>query len=118
MKTLTLIFFLTLNSIISAQTVKISLKEVGNYVGQTVTVCEMVKSTFQTIEHKNTLLNIGDFYPDQKLTIIILERHLKNFSYIPVEYLNGKSVCVTGEIYLYKGKPQIKVKNESQIVIQ
>jgi DNA/RNA endonuclease YhcR with UshA esterase domain len=76
------------------------------------------KKTFKTGEHEYSLLNFGDLYPNQKLTLIIKKKHLKNFSFLPIQFLLGKKVCVTGCVNLYKGKPQIKVKYESQIVIE
>ncbi len=107
---------LTFINLSIAQT-KISLDDAKNYINKEVTICETIQSTYKTQEHKNSLLNMGDVYPKQKLTIVILAKHLKNFNYIPVEYLNGKQICVTGKIYLYEGKPQIKVKNPNQIIV-
>lgn len=100
-----------------AQT-KISIDSVCNYIGRTISVCEIVKSTFKIGEHEYYLLNFGDLYLNQKLTLIIKKKHLKNFSYFPVKFLPGKKVCVTGCVNLYKGKTQIKVKQQSQIIIE
>jgi len=116
MKHLTLLLFLSFTTLALAQTPTIPLDDIRNHIGEIVTVCAEVKSTFKTQQHHHSLLNMGGVYPEQKLTIIILEKHLKNFSYIPVEYLAGKTICVTGEVTLFEGKPQIKVKRESEIV--
>ncbi len=118
MKHLTLLLFLILTSLTFAQTPPIQLDDIRNHIGETVTICEEVKSSFKTKQHHHSLLNMGGYYPEQKLTIIILEKHLKNFSYIPVEYLAGKTICITGVVTLFEGKPQIKVKRESEIVIK
>ncbi|WP_396146707.1 hypothetical protein [Flavobacterium sp.] len=118
MKHLTLLLFLTFSTLSLAQTPVVALDDIRNHIGATVTVCAEVKSTYKTNDHRHSLLNMGGVYPEQKLTIIILEKHLKNFSYIPVEYLAGKTICVTGEVTLFKGKPQIKVKRASEIVVQ
>lgn len=118
MKHLTFLLFLTFSTLSFAQSAVVALDDIRNHIGKTVTVCAEVKSTYKTNDHHHSLLNMGDVYPDQKLTIVILEKHLKNFSYIPVEYLAGKTICVTGEVMLFKGKPQIKVKRASEIVVQ
>lgn len=117
MRKLFLFTTLFLSNIILSQIPKISIEKIGNYVGETVTVCETVKSTFKTLQHKHSLINLGDSYPDEKLTVLIKQKHLKNFSYVPVDYLNGKTICVTGTVYVYRGKPQIKVKKEVSIVV-
>jgi len=101
MKHLTLLLFLSFTTLTLAQTPTIPLDDVRNHIGETVTICAEVKSTFKTQQHHHSLL---------------LEKHLKNFSYIPVEYLAGKTICVTGEVTLFVGKPQIKIKRESEIV--
>ena len=36
----------------------------------------------------------------------------------PEEFYNGKEVCITGKIELFKDKPQIVVTSKSQIVEQ
>ena len=118
MKPFTLLLFLSFATLTLAQTPTIPLDAVRNHIGATITVCAEVKSTYKTNDHHHSLLNMGGVYPEQKLTVIILEKHLKNFSYIPVEYLAGKTICVTGEVTLFKGKPQIKVKRASEIVVQ
>jgi DNA/RNA endonuclease YhcR with UshA esterase domain len=41
-----------------------------------------------------------------------------NFSYKPEDYLKGKTICVTGTIKEYKGKPQIVVDKEDQIKVR
>ncbi|HRG17584.1 MAG TPA: hypothetical protein PLP39_00695 [Flavobacterium lutivivi] len=96
---------------------KVSLDAVENYIGKEITVCEVVKSTFKTQAHEVSFLNFGGGYPNQKLAIVIEKRHLKNFSYSPTEALSGKTICVTGIVTYYKGKPQIMVKKEKQIVV-
>lgn len=118
MKHLTLLLLLAFSTVSLAQTPVVTLDDVRIHIGATVTVCAEVKNTYKTNDHYHSLLNRGGVYPEQKHTIILLEKHLKNFSYIPVEYLAAKTICVTGEVTLFKGKPQIKVKRASEIVVQ
>lgn len=116
MKKILLLLFIGFTSLLRAQTPTVALSDIRNYVGKTVTVCEKVKSTFKTQEHEHSFLNFGDVYPYQQLTVVIKKKHLKNFSYVPVTHLAGKSICVSGVVYLYKGKPQLRVKKENQVV--
>ena len=41
-----------------------------------------------------------------------------NFSYKPGEYLKGKTICVTGVVKDYKGKPEIVVDKEEQVKVR
>lgn len=116
MKKILLLLFIGFTSLLRAQTPTVALSDIRNYVGKTVTVCEKVKSTFKTQEHEHSFLNFGDVYPYQQLTVVIKKKHLKNFSYVPVTHLAGKTICVSGVVYLYKGKPQLRVKKENQVV--
>jgi exonuclease VII large subunit len=118
MKKILLLLYLLFSTLVKAQTPTVALTDIRNYVGKTVTVCEKVKSTFKTREHEHSFLNFGDVYPNQQLTVVIKKKHLKNFSYVPVTFLAGKTICVTGKVYLYKGKPQLRVKKENQVEIK
>ena len=96
----------------------ISLDSVMNYVGKEVTVCAKVQSiSVSKSEKKTTYINFGKPYPNQTFTVVIFEESLKNFSYIPSEQLKDKNVCITGTIILYKDKPEIIVKSETDIKI-
>lgn len=53
MKKLTLLLFLAFSTLSLAQTPTIPLDDVRNHIGETVTVCAEVKSTFKTKEHKH-----------------------------------------------------------------
>jgi len=63
-------------------------------------------------------LNFGNSYPKQLFTVVIWESDIKNFKYIPAEYLKGKNICVNGLVEIFKGKPQIIVKSQNQIVVE
>lgn len=61
------------------------------------------------------LLNLGGAYPDQKLTVVIKAEDRSKFKDAPDIYYDGKKVCVTGHVEMYKGKPEIVVTDPSQI---
>lgn len=112
--TLTLLFITTF---LSAQT-QISIDSVSAYIGKTVKVCDKVAGTFVTKSDKPlTYLNLGADYPKAKLTIVIFQKDLVNFSFTPSDHYKGMSVCVTGEIKKYKEKIEIIVNRPEQIEI-
>ncbi|MEC4003643.1 hypothetical protein OX283_003145 [Flavobacterium sp. SUN052] len=97
---------------------KIILDSIAKYEGQEITICERVTTTFKSHHNYITFLNFGEkAYPDNKFTIIIKEKHLKNFSYNPMQFLLGKTICVTATVKMYKGKPEFIIKREKDITI-
>ncbi len=98
---------------------KISIDSISVYIGKNVTVCSKVFSTHITKGEKPvTYLNLGAAFPDQKLTLVIFQKERPNFPTAPEEYYNLQEVCVTGNLNLYKDKPQIIIKSPNEIVIQ
>ena len=100
---------------ISAQ--DIQPKDATKYIGQTVTVCGKIfgGKYLNTAKNTPTFLNMGAAYPNQLLTIVIWGDARKNFTYAPEEKLKNKTVCITGRVEMFKGKPQITAESESQI---
>ena len=115
------IFLISLISVVfglKSYSQNIPLDSVMNYVGKEVTVCAKVQGiAVSKGEKKTTYINFGKPYPNHTFTVVIFEESLKNFSYIPIEQLKDKDVCITGTIILYKDKPEIIVKNELEIKI-
>lgn len=97
----------------------VPLDSVQFYEGKTITVCSKVQGTFVTKgEKKTTYINFGKPFPNNTFTAVIFETDLKNFKYIPSEVLKDKSVCITGKVELYKGKPQMIITKEEQIKVE
>ena len=90
-----------------------------NYVGQTVTVCGVVASAnyAQQVKRQPTFLNLDKPYPNQIFTALIWGSNRAAFSYAP-ESLMGRKICVTGQVELYKGKPEIIVSGPEQIQVR
>jgi DNA/RNA endonuclease YhcR with UshA esterase domain len=99
---------------------KISVDSVSKYVGETVMVCTKIfgGKYLENAKDAPTFLNAGGNYPNAPLTIVIWAEARKSFKNKPEEYYTGKSVCVTGKVESFKGKPQIVITNESKIVEQ
>lgn len=90
------------------------------HVGEVVTVYgDVVGSTYASSSNgQPTFMDIGAPYPDPKrLSVVIWREDIGNFSADPEDMYRGKSVCVTGEVYLYKGAPYIKVTSPAQMEI-
>lgn len=118
MKKIILLLFLCFAKLSIAQSETVALDSIANYVGKTVTICETITGTYQTkTEHKVTYLNFGKPFPNHSLSLVIFKKDLENFSYDPMS-LKGKTVCITGEVVLYKDKPQIVVHKEEEIVLK
>lgn len=89
------------------------------YAGKEVTVCAAVAGTYLSQKKQYiAYLNLERPYPESPLTAVIFETGLERFDYDPVEALRGKTICITGRVELYKGKPQIVVNFPGQIALQ
>ena len=99
---------------------EISAKDAEKYIGQTETVCGRVASPTQAVRTKGqpTFLNLDEPYPNNIFTVVIWGSDRKKFPESPEKLYRGKTICVTGEIESYKGKPEIVVKDPKQIVVK
>ena len=90
--------------------------QAGNHVGEHQTVCGLVASATYAARTggKPTFLNLGEPFPNHVFTVVIWGDVRQRFSYAP-EDLEGQTICVTGRITTYRGKPQIELSNPSQI---
>jgi hypothetical protein len=64
-----------------------------------------------------TLLNLGDPYPDQVLTIVIRGDDRKKFKQALEKLYDQKTISVRGITELYQGKLQVVVHDTTQITI-
>ncbi len=99
-----------------AQT-KISAKDAAKHLNEEVTVCDKIFSGKFFPSSSLTLLDIGGFHPNEALTLVIKGDDRKKFKASPYEYFKGKSVCITGKIIDFKGKPEIVITNPEQLKI-
>lgn len=98
----------------------VPVSDVASYEGKVVTVCTKVYGG-KFLDRSNgepTLLNLGANFPNSLLTVMIWGNRRKNFPKDPEVYYVGKQVCVTGRVVMYKGKPEIIIEKESEIVVQ
>jgi hypothetical protein len=99
-----------------AETATLTPQQAPDHVGETATVCGIVASaTFAArLKGAPTFLNLDTPYPDHIFTALIWGRDRPKFRQPEVQY-RDKRVCVTGSIKMFRGRPEIIVKEPSQI---
>jgi DNA/RNA endonuclease YhcR with UshA esterase domain len=80
--------------------------------GSLTTICGKIYSV-HTGKNGIVKFNFGADYPDNTFTAVIFADDAGKFKK-PEEY-NGKQVCVTGKVQLYKGKAEIILKDVNQV---
>lgn len=95
----------------SAQTSeKFSIDDFKKYVGKKVTLCDTVYS-YKIFSDTLTMINMGGKYPNQKFTIVVTGKEVQ----LNYDTLTGKHVCVTGDLSLYKDRPEVLIYHTNQI---
>jgi micrococcal nuclease len=95
---------------------KLTAAEAKDHVGETATVCGLVASTKYASSTKGqpTFLNLDKAYPNQVFTVLIWGENRAKFGSPEREY-DGKHICVTGKISLFKGSAEIVASAPDQI---
>ena len=111
------ITFLLMPVLAWAQGQPISPEEAQGYVGKVKTVCGKVASTHYANKSKGrpTFINLSKPYPSQVFTVVIWGSDRSKFEEPPDFLYQDKEVCVTGKIAVFRGTPEIIVKDPSQI---
>jgi len=97
----------------------ISAAAAKDHVGEKATVCGEVASTHYAARSRGspTFINLDKAYPNQIFTVVIWGSDRPKFG-DPEETYRGKHVCVTGEISVYRGVPEVIAHEPSQITIR
>jgi DNA/RNA endonuclease YhcR with UshA esterase domain len=98
---------------LAAQQLVIRDSAAASHVGQTVTVEGMVASV-HVARSGTTFLNFGAAYPNQTFTAVIFQSAASRFP--NVKQWDGRRVRVSGEVRLYRGKPEIVLDAPAQLV--
>ena len=108
-----------LSAVANAQT-EIKIEDAAKHEGDSVTICTKIFGAryFETSNRSPTLLNAGAKYPDAPLTIVIFGENRAAFKNKPEEFYPDKNICVTGRIVIYRGKPEIIISDEKQILVK
>ena len=98
----------------------ISWDKASSHVGETVTLYGPVEGAkyASTSNGQPTFLDIGADYPDKnRLSITIWGKNRGAFSPSPEESYDGKTICVTGKVYIYNGVCNVEATSPDQIKV-
>jgi hypothetical protein len=89
----------------------IAAAEANNHVGETTTVCGKVSGihTAAGSKGKPTFINFDKPYPSQDFTVMIWDDERAAFGNL--EKYAGRQVCVYGAITMYRGKPEMILRD-------
>ena len=94
---------------------KLTAAQAGAHVGEHATVCGKLFASYRSdVKGEPTFLNIDNPHPYDEFYGLIWGEDRERFG-APEVTLDGKRVCITGTIQTYKGKPQIIVREKSQL---
>jgi micrococcal nuclease len=93
---------------------RIAAKDAAKYTGQATMICDKVYNTQVVSGSNTTLLYLGS-ENGEYLTVLVKGPENSKFKWHPETDFKGRSVCVTGKIVDYKGKPAIYVTEPSQL---
>ena len=115
-----LTIFLLQASISFTQAETISPEQAHQFIGQIKTVCGTVVNTKYAIYSRGqpTFLNLNRPYPNHIFTAVIWGSERHKFKSPPETYYKGKRICVSGMITSYRSKPQIFIRDHSQIIVK
>jgi len=101
---------------VGARAATFAPEEAAKHVGETVTVCGVVASAKYAGQARGgpTFLDFGKPYPNAIFTALILGSDRAKFG-TPEKAMQGKQVCVTGQVQLYQGKPQVILSDPKQL---
>jgi hypothetical protein len=101
---------------IVAHAVPLSPEEAASHVGENATVCGLVVSATYAAQAPTapTFLDLGKPYPNQIFTAVIFGSDRAKFGEPDIS-LREKQVCVTGEIVLFQGKPEIILRDPKEL---
>jgi hypothetical protein len=86
--------------------------EAAAHIGDTATVCGKVAGTHRS-GPGNSFINLDGAYPKAPFTAFIPAS--SSSIGVDLRSLEGKTICVSGKIALYGGKPEIVVTSKDQI---
>jgi DNA/RNA endonuclease YhcR with UshA esterase domain len=98
---------------------RIAPTDAGRHEGEEAMVCGLVAATRYAAGTRGrpTFLDFGAAYPGQVFEVVIWGSERSRFHDAPEQAYLHKQVCVTGRIQLYRGKPEITVKDPAQLAL-
>ena len=90
--------------------------EAKSHIGDFAAICGKVYQVYFT-RKGHIFLNIDGRYPNNKAAFVIWKKYKNSFDLKKIESLENKNICAEGIIREYRGKPEIFLKESSQIKI-
>ena len=102
---------------VGARAAELAPEDAATHVGENVTICGLVVSAKYAGQARGgpTFLDFGKPYPNAIFTALILGSDRAKFG-TPEKGMPGKQICVTGQVQLYQGKPQIILNDPKQLI--
>jgi hypothetical protein len=99
-----------------AHATSLSPEEAVDHVGETATVCGLVASAtyLPQAPQSPTFLDLDKPFPNQIFSAIIFGSDRPKFG-APETSMLDNSICVTGTIFLYQGKPKTILRDPKQL---
>jgi hypothetical protein len=100
---------------IAAHAASLTPSETQSHVGENATVCGSVASAPYALRSRGqpTFLNLEQAYPNEEFAAVIWDEGRPKFR--KPEALAGQRICVTGPITLYRGKPEMTLRDAFQL---
>jgi hypothetical protein len=103
---------------LAAYAASLNPEEAASHVGENATVCGVVASATYAAQAMAapTFLDLDKPYPNQVFSAVILGSDRTKFG-TPEVSLREKQICVTGDIFLFQGKPEIIMRDTEQLSV-
>jgi hypothetical protein len=103
-------------SVVAVAADTLTTSDAARHIGENATVCGVVAGVHTATNSKGspTFVNLDKPYPNQVFTILIWGSDVSKFSPSPSGW-NGKHVCATGKIEVYRNVPEIVSRDAGQI---
>lgn len=100
---------------VAAHAAALQPSEARRHVGEQATVCGTIASAHYAPWSRGqpTFLDLGHAYPNEDLVAVVWGNDRARFG--APERLAGQRVCISGPILLYRGKPEIVLREASQL---
>jgi hypothetical protein len=97
------------------QTKTITSEEAKAHAGETAVVCGIVASVYEPRKKlwRPTFLNFDKKYPATEFSVLIWRKDRAAVG--SVRQFAGRRICVSGEVYLYRDRAQVKLMDSKSV---
>jgi hypothetical protein len=102
--------------VMSLRNDELDIAQAGKHVGETRRVCGLVAQVSYKPESlgQPTFVDFGKDFPDQLFSAVIWGENRSSLGQLPEVY-RGEHLCVTGMLELFRGRPNIQVRDSQQL---